>query len=71
MVLIGYLGVVYIPFAICVGLIWFLGATGFRKMRGLPLNQAIRLSFKEAVICIILLAVALLLFGLLSFTIGY
>jgi hypothetical protein len=65
--LVVYLGIVYVPFVICVGIVWLVGASIFRKTKGDAWQAAIKRSGKEAAITTIILLIGLFSLGLFAF----
>lgn len=68
--LVMYLGIVYVPFALCIGIVWFIGASIFRKTKGAAWQTAVKRSAKEAAITTIIILTGLLFLGLIAFLSG-
>ena len=70
LVLVAYLGIVYVPFALCIGIVWLMGASIFRKTTGATWQTAMKRSAKEAAITTIVILTGLLFLGLVAFLSG-
>lgn len=68
--LVVYLGIAYVPFALCIGAVWFVGASTFRKTKGEAWQIAMKRSAKEAAITAIVILMGLFFLGLIAFLSG-
>jgi len=65
--LVVYLGIAYVPFSFCIGLMWFAGAFIFRKTKGQAWKIAMKRSAKEATITTIVILMGLFFLGMAAF----
>lgn len=70
LMLAAYLGVAYVPFALCVGLIWLACASTYRRFKGVPFADAVKRSGKEAAWAFLILTLCLLCMGMMAFLMG-